>query len=109
MSIPPQPTPPAAPVAAETGDATGGVIPYKNPCALVGYYLGVFSVIPIIGFFLGIGAFILGIIGLRTRKRHPVVRGTVHAWVGIIVGGLSVLVHLGFVAMMCWAVFKTRH
>ena len=24
-------------------DATGGVIPYKNPAALTGYYLGIFS------------------------------------------------------------------
>ena len=28
------------------GDATGGVIPYKNVPALVAYYLGVFSLIP---------------------------------------------------------------
>ena len=31
------------------GDATGGVIPYKNPMALTGYYLGFLSLLPLIG------------------------------------------------------------
>lgn len=68
------------------GDATGGVIPYKNPAALIAYYLGVFSLIPF--FVIGIAALVLGIIGLRNRKRNPAIRGAIHAWIGIIVGGL---------------------
>ena len=36
------PSPPPAP----QGDATRGVIPYKNVPALIGYYCGVFAIIP---------------------------------------------------------------
>ena len=82
------------PVAASQGDATGGIIPYKNPPALVAYYLGVFSVIPVIGFIFAVAAVWLGIVGLRRRKLQPVIRGTVHAWFGIIAGLISIAVHL---------------
>ena len=81
------------------GDATGGVIPYKNPQALTSYYLGVFSLIPLLGFVLGCVAVPLGIIGLRKRKAMPQIRGTAHAWVGIILGGLSVLGHIAVIAL----------
>jgi hypothetical protein len=82
------------PMPAMQGDATGGVIPYKNPPALLAYYLGIFSLIPLLGFFLGIAAIILGIQGLRRRRFNPVIRGSVHAWIGIVVGTVIVLVHL---------------
>ena len=92
--LPTRPDPPAQ------GDATGGVIPYKNPHALTAYYLGIFSLIPGLGFFLGIAAFVLGLLGLRTKKRHPEVRGTVHAWIGIIIGAVVVLLHLVLIGLM---------
>ena len=44
------------PVAGEQGDATGGVIPYKNGPALAAYYLGIFSLIPCGGLLLAIPA-----------------------------------------------------
>ena len=68
---------------AEQGDATGGVIPYKNPQALIAYYLGIASGIPIIGLPFGIAAFVLGILGLRARNRNPVIKGSIHAGIGI--------------------------
>jgi hypothetical protein len=71
---------------AEEGDATGGVIPYKNASALIAYYLGVFSVIPC--FPIGLAGLVLGIKGLGYAKQHPQARGRVHAWIGIIAGGL---------------------
>jgi hypothetical protein len=86
------PTPP--PLDSVTPDATGGVIPYKNPCALAAYYMGVFSVLPLFGFFLSIAALICGIIGLKYRKRHPCARGAAHAWIGVVAGGLLFPVHL---------------
>ena len=55
----------------QTGDATGGVIPYKNPKALVAYYLGIVSGLPLIGLPFGIAAFVLGILGLKARKHNP--------------------------------------
>ncbi|HHK40895.1 MAG TPA: hypothetical protein ENJ50_00630 [Planctomycetaceae bacterium] len=76
-----------SPFAAE-GDATGGLIPYKNPQALIAYYLGLFSLFPILGFFLAVPAVILGIRGLAARQRNPVIKGSVHAWIGIIMGGM---------------------
>ena len=73
-------------------DVTGGIIPYKNPAALFAYYLGVLSVLPVIGAFFGVPAFILGIVGLENRRRTPVIKGSVHAWIGIVVGGLCSLI-----------------
>lgn len=73
------------------GDATGGIIPYKNPKALIAYYLGIFSGFPIIGFFLAIPALVLGIMGLRDRNRNPAIKGSVHAGIGIGCGGFFML------------------
>lgn len=73
------------------GDATGGIIPYKNPKALIAYYLGILSGLPLIGLPLGIAAFVLGILGLRDRKRNPVIKGSAHAWIGIGCGGIFML------------------
>lgn len=81
-------------------DATAGIIPYKNPHALTGYYLGIFSVIPFIGFILSIPALILGVVGLKKRTRNPQIRGGAHAWVAICVGGFSLAYHLAIVLMM---------
>lgn len=81
------------------GDATGGLIPYKNPKALIAYYLGIFSFIPVLGIPLGLAAFVLGILGLRDRKRNPIIKGSVHAWIGIIVGGGFGLLYTALVVM----------
>lgn len=70
------------------GDATGGLIPYKNPKALIAYYLGIGSLLI---FPLGFVSIVLGFMGLADRKRNPVIKGSVHAWIGIVLGGLSIL------------------
>jgi len=76
----------------------GGMIPYKNAQALAAYYCGVFSLIPVLGLPLGIVAFVLGILGLGYARMHPEARGQAHAWVGIIVGGLSATAHILLIA-----------
>lgn len=76
----------------QEGDATGGVIPYKNPQALVAYYLGLFSLAPIIGFFIGIASIVLGVQGWRFANRNPKVKGKVHAGIGIGCGLIGVLI-----------------
>ncbi|TVQ63979.1 MAG: DUF4339 domain-containing protein [Phycisphaerales bacterium] len=81
------------------GDATGGVIPYKNPPALIAYYLGIVALLPALGLLFGIIAFTLGIIGLRKRRANPLVKGSIHAWIGIVLGGGSVLVHVALVIL----------
>jgi hypothetical protein len=73
------------------GDSTGGLIPYKNPSALIAYYCGVFSLFPVLGFFLGLAGLILGIRGLRFAKEHPETKGQVHAWIGIVMGSLCAI------------------
>lgn len=72
----------------EQGDATGGIIPYKNPKALIAYYLGILSGLPLIGFPIGITALILGVQGLQERSKNPAIKGSVHAWIGIGCGGV---------------------
>jgi len=61
------------------------LIPYKNKYALIGYYFGVFSVIPF--FLIGIIGLLLGLKGLKYSKLNAEVHGTTHAWVAIIAGG----------------------
>ena len=108
--IPPVLPPPPVPAlpSEDQGDVTGGIIPYKNPHALAAYYLGVFSLIPFLGFILGAIAVPLGISGLRKRARNPVIRGVVHAWVGIILGSLSVAVHLLLILIPLIAAMRRR-
>jgi hypothetical protein len=74
------------------GDATGGVIPYKNVPALAAYYIGIVSLLCcFVGLPVGIAAVVLGIMGLQKRARQPEVKGSVHAWIGIVCGVLSTL------------------
>jgi hypothetical protein len=73
------------------GDATGGLIPYKNKCALIAYYVGIFSFfIP----FSGIASIILGVKGLQARKQNPVIKGSAHAIVGIVAGVCTIIFHI---------------
>lgn len=86
------------------GDATGGLIPDKNRPAQAAYYLGVFSLIPLIGMVLGLAALVLGLEGLRLAARRPEVNGKVHAWVGIIVGGFFGVGYLSLIVQIIAAV-----
>ena len=92
------------PTPSAEGDATGGMIPYKNPHALLAYYLGIVSGLPLIGLPFGIAAFVLGLKGLRARKENPVIKGSVHAAIGIGCGGLFSLLWtvLGLVGLAAW-------
>jgi len=84
--------PVASPSAAEV------FIPYRNTAALAAYYLGIFSLL--LGMFLGIPAIVLGILGLAKANREPRVRGKAHAWTGIILGTLTTIASLVFVAVL---------
>ena len=89
------------------GDATGGLIPYKNPKALIAYYLGILSGLPLIGLPIGIAAFVLGIMGLRDRNRNPAIKGSIHAGIGIGCGGFfAVLWGLLVILFVVSVVFK---
>ena len=77
----------------------GGLIPSKNPQALWAYYLGIFSLIPCLGLLLCVPAFVLGILGLRYGCLHPEAKGKIHAWVGIILGGLCTAGYIIFIVL----------
>jgi hypothetical protein len=84
-----------------SGDETiAKVIPYKNAAALTAYYLGVFSLIPCVGLILGIAALVLGIIGLKFAKRNPQAHGTVHAWVGVVLGTITFIGNVVGIVLM---------
>ena len=113
MSKLPPENPYQAPVEAEAvdpqlqeteGDATGGVIPYKNPKALIAYYLGIGSLLI---FPLGFASVVLGFMGLADRKRNPVIKGSIHAWIGIVLGGLSIFCGGTLLAVMFIGVMAT--
>jgi len=76
-----------------------GLIPYRNVPALVAYYLGVFSLIPLLGFVLGPVAFVLGIIGLYRRAKRPQCKGAAHAVVGMILGVIGTVVWVVVLAL----------
>jgi len=95
----PPPMPPSA-RAPQPADGLNVIIPYKNARALAAYYLGVFSVIPPLGALLGLPALAMGVSGLRFRRRNPEAGGCVHAWIGIILGGLFGFVYLALIGLV---------
>lgn len=84
----------------EDGDATGGLIPYKNSQALIAYYCGVFSLIPGLGCVLGIVAVVLGVMGLQYAKKNPKAKGTGHAITGIVLGVFGPFIVVGIFAVI---------
>lgn len=67
------------------GDTASSLTPKKNPNALIACYPEVFT---------GAAALILGLKGLSFGKEHPEGKGTAHAWVGNILGGLCLLANI---------------
>jgi hypothetical protein len=84
----------------QQGDGTGGLIPYKNPLALISYYVGVASLIPCIGPVLGLASITLAVLGLMAVKKNPIISGTAHAWVGIALSLFSALYHVGIIVFL---------
>ena len=71
-----------------------GMIPYKNPHALIGYYVSICSLIPVVGLIAGPAAMVLGIIGMRRRKADPRIRGLAHAWIALLLGLVGLLISI---------------
>jgi len=86
------PPPAPAPASAQGEGGVSTVIPYKNVPALIAYYVGVFCIVcpPLLCF----PAIILGVIGLRRVKENPEVKGTAHAWIGILSGSFFLLLSI---------------
>jgi hypothetical protein len=86
-------------------DPVQTIIPYKNALALMAYYTGVFSLIPVLGVILGPGAIVLGFLGYRYGRIHPTAKGTGHAVAGIVFGVLTTLCNIGGVIFFLASVF----
>ena len=94
------------------GDSTGVFIPYRNPKALMSYYLGLFSIFPIFGLVLAIMAFVTGRQGLALAREHPEARGKTHAYVGIGCGAFGLILNVFLVILFAGAAISalvTRH
>jgi hypothetical protein len=57
---------------------------------------------------MGFAALIQGIKGVRNAREHPEVKGKVHAWVGIITGGLFGLCYLILTLFMLVALLPNQ-
>lgn len=91
---------PARPqVVVNSNETLGGLFPTGNPPALAAYYLGIFSLIPLLGIPMGITAVVMGIKALRNVREHPEVKGKVHAWVGILAAGFFASLYLVLTVM----------
>ncbi len=62
------------------------LIPTKNPAALIGYYLGVATLVPFFGLVTALPAIICGIIGIVQGNKDPSIGGGGHAITAIILG-----------------------
>jgi len=71
----------------------------SNTMALWAYYLGIFT---LVCFIAAIPAFVTGILGVRYANEHPEAKGKVHAWVGIILGALGILLWIPVIGMMIY-------
>ena len=74
--------------AAAADSGMGRMIPKKNPASLIAYYGGIFSCVCWLG---GPVVLYFGLKALRDYRANPAIHGKTHAWVGIILGGLSTL------------------
>lgn len=64
----------------------------RSALSLIAGYLGIFSLIP----FVGVLAFIVGVLAIIDINKHPEKRGLGRAWFGTIMGGVSSLFFLLF-------------
>jgi hypothetical protein len=87
----PLPSPPVPPEAAHRKED----IEHRNSRALAGYYLGILSLIPLLGAVLGPVAVVVGVMGARAAPTAPGQVGQAHARIGIILGILTTLANWG--------------
>jgi len=43
---------------------------------------------------------VLGFVGLQRRAANPAIHGTAHAWIGIVLGVLNILVSVGLILLL---------
>jgi hypothetical protein len=79
----------------DTADVFETLVPTKNQQALMGYYIAVFSLVPVFGLGLGPIAIWRGIRGWNAIKAQPELPGKAHAIVAITLGSITTAAHWG--------------
>lgn len=75
------------------------ILPARNRPALLGYYCGVFALIPLLGLTLGPLALVYGVQGLQRVLARPQVQGAGHAVAAITLGALTTLFNLALLLL----------
>ena len=102
VEVPPVTPPDLSELPPKPPHAIAGMIPYRNKPALIGYYCGVFSLIPGLGLLLALPSVVLGMVGLVQGIRHTENRGKVHAIIAIVLGLLGSYNYVGLYLLMYW-------
>lgn len=84
--------------APRASDPLGGLIP-RNNAALLSYYLGLFSIFPLLGLPMAIIALVQGPKGLKAARDQPTSGGRTHAAVGIGCGAVGLLLNLFLIGL----------
>ena len=84
------------------------IIPDKNPQALISYYLGLLTILPLYGIVFVVPAVFLGIRGIIAEKQNPEIEGAGHAWFGTIMGCLFGLIYFIVFAFMVLGMLMSR-
>jgi len=98
FATPPMGMPPGMPQ--RQPDLLESMIPTSNPDSLISYYLGLFSIMPLLGLPMSIVALVKGRKALLFTKEHGVKAGATHARVGIGCGSIGLLLNLAIVALL---------
>jgi len=101
--------PPQAPVQPQPQSVTSSatfqtLIPTQNKPALIGYYFGVFGLIPVLGVPFAITAIILGAKGLKKANLAPTPGAKGHAITALVLGIFEAVCFVVFVA---WVTFMS--
>ena len=83
-------------------------IPTENPPALLAYYFAIFGLVPGFCLFLGPAAMVMGIVGLNRIKANPGLPGRAHAWIGVIIGGITTLICIAIISIAIYGGFQAR-
>lgn len=93
----------------DAGDnAVASIVPYTNPPALIGYYLGVFGLIPCLGLLLGPAAIVAGILGLNRVNAEPRSKGKGHAITALVLGIVTSLLNYGALVFFLFGAVLSR-
>ncbi len=96
QAAPPNPEP----TGNSESDSFQAIIPTKNMPALIGYYMGIFGLLPFIGLPFSVAAVILGRKGLSLYKQQPTPGAKTHAMIGYVLGIVELVVFVLFVAFV---------